>query len=451
MIDKGTSTESTCTQADIKCGTRGRVKYRRILAGICLAACTLSMIPVIAPLHTRWFAAAAMKHVYSVIDSPTKPDWDQTTERGIAPLEITRRLESVTGDQWKIVVDNPDLTADLQDFAHEDLQHPSVAAFREATADLVPETFDVFEVARRVRQLTNHQTDFTGQDVWDCLASARQKRGFWCHHFCRLFGAVCTSRGYTTRIISLSCLGNHFDHAMCEIYVPEMGGWMVIDVDFEVAYRAGDRWLTAVELQQIWKSIRHDVSDKKRFEDDPTEAARRRGWIMEERNLEIVEFGQDESHLRQARFEVSPTGLNLELFEYVFLAVRDDYLSDTHPFGHPYRIGQICFRADGADDLIEVCPEAHHVPISSAYAPIGRSHVRMIGLSHGPSLELAFTSSMANIEQFQVRCDTGDWTIVEDPQRQIWRLAESVNTLEVRAMNSQGVSGPVTAIRIEAL
>lgn len=428
---------------------RRRRKYRRLLVGMILVGCTLPMMLVVAPLQTRWLTAVAMKQFYAVIDGRENIVWNTASERGLDPQGIGSRLAAENGGKWNVVFANPDLSRDLRNFAHEDPQHPSVVAFRKATADLVPETFDVFEVARRVRRLTNHRTDFSGHEIWDCLAAARSGRGLWCHQFCRLFAAVCSSRGYTTRMVSLSCRGNHFDHAMCEIYLPDMGGWTLIDVDFEIAYRAGDRWLTAIELQQIWKSVRDDVPFEKRFEDTSTQAAKRRDWIAAKHELEIIEFGSEEMNLRAERFRVSPTSYNLELFEYVFLAVRDDYLSETYPFAHPFRIGQICFRADESEDLIEVCPEAHYAMWESVYAQVGRSHVEAISVHEGPSLQLRFTSSMPNAELFQVRHNSGDWQIVKNPQLEAWALMHSVNTLEVRAVNSQGVGGPVTAIQIK--
>lgn len=426
-----------------------RGTYGRILFGIVIVGSTLPMMLVFAPLQTRWLTAVGMSHVYAVIDGPEVNDWQSSAKPGLDRPTVIKRLEVESGGDWQVVLDNPDLNHDLKKFAHEDSQHPSVVAFRKATADLVPAPFDVFEVARRVRRLTHHETDFGGHEIWDCLTAARANRGLWCHHFCRLFAAVCTSRGYTTRLVSLSCRGNHFDHAVCEIYVPEMGGWMMIDVDFEVAYRSGNGWLTAVEIQQIWKSVREDVALDKRFKDAPLQAAKRRDKILTIHDLEIVEFGQHESHLRDERFAVSPTGLNLELFEYVFLAVRDDYLSEAYPYAHPRRIGQICFRADSAGELIEVCPEAHYSPLNFAYAPIGRSSVQIVDVGPGPHLSLRFASSMPNLEFFQVRQDQGDWQVVEDPKVGSWMLLGAVNALAVRAVNQQGVAGPATELRIE--
>lgn len=430
-----------------------RRTYRRLLTGILIVACTVPAIIVVAPLRTRWLTAVGMRHFYALTDASINIGHEtrtSPTHQGLSPQAICDELTIQNDDEWQVTFSNPDLTTDLQQFAHENLQHSSTAAFRAATVDLVPGSFDVFEVARRVRRLTEHRTDFGGHDIWECLGAARAKRGFWCHHFARLFASVCTSRGYTTRIVSLSAFGNHFDHAVCEIFLPELGGWMLIDVDFEVAYRSDGKWLTSVELQQIWKSIRDDIPRDRRMEDTPAQSAIRRARIAAEHDLEVVEFGEEESHLRDARFAVSSTGFNLELFEYVFLAVRDDYLSQAYPFGHPYRIGQICFRADGTNHLIEVCPEAHSAAPSTAYAPVGRSTIKVTAVAPDLTLQLRFDTRMPNHQYFQVRHNGGEWQPSMAPQEELWPLTSAANILEVRTFNSQGVCGPITKIEVKA-
>lgn len=426
----------------------GRRKwFQRILVATTLAVGVVAALLIFAPLQTRWLVAAGMKQVYAFSDDNLSKGRADNARPGLTLKSICERLDSQSEAKWTVQIDQPQSGANLKAFAHEDLQHPSVVKFRNATADLVPETFDVFEVARRVRKLTQHRTDFHGHDVWECLGAARSGRGLWCHHFCRIFASVCTSRGYTTRIVSLSQSGGHFDHAACEVFLPQMGGWMLIDVDFEVAYRAHGRWLTAVDLQRIWQTVRDDIPSEHRFDDAPEQSGKRRSQIVARHGLEVVEFGDEERHLRDARFEVSPTGLNLELFEYVFLAVRNDYLSRSYPFAHPYRIGQVCFRADQSNELIEVCPEAHYVPSQTVYEAVGSTRLKAEAVTDKFGLKLCFETTMPNFQEFQLRHNhLGNWEPMSKCLSEHWALTEKTNVLEVRAVNKLGVFGPTTSI-----
>ncbi|MEZ6127672.1 MAG: hypothetical protein R3C59_03255 [Planctomycetaceae bacterium] len=425
-----------------------KTRYRRLLTGLLAAAVAVPLLVLLAEVHVRWMTAIGMQHLYDLIDPPLDVDSGPPARRGLDPERIKHALTSQNGGQWQVIADSTDISSDFADFAHEDPQHSSTIAFRKDTADLVPEEFDVFEIARSVRALTNRRTDFTGHNVRDVLEAARARRGLQCHHFVRLFGSVCSSRGYTTRMVLLSALGQDFDHAACEVFLPESARWILIDVDFGIAYRSRGVWLNAYELQQIWKAVRDDVPTGQRMAGISTESARRKNRIKTEHSLEMVKFGQTESELRRERLAASPTGCNLELFEYIFLATRDDYLSRSYPVAHPFRIGQICFRADGLESLIETCPEAHFVPVETAYASIGRSTVEVVRVNPGPDLKLRFASSMPRFQGFEVRRNHGEWQAVKTPDDFHWTLYAGANVLEVRAVNMIGVSGPPAGISI---
>lgn len=418
--------------------TSSRKRGLRRLAAI--GVVVLAMIPtavLIAPTESRWVAAVGFQTFYDIVEEDERSHFGPEPRACLTFTEVEDRLQALRADTcWKITGARPVAASPTLPFAHEDTSHPAVSAFRAETADLVPSPFDPFEVARRVRALTRHETDFDSDDVSEYLAAARSGRRLLCHHFSRLFGAVCTAHGYTTRVISLSAKGDHFDHAVCEIYMPEFRKWIAIDTDFEMAYRKDGQWLNAAEIQREWQQLRDSL-------DNANKTAARVAT-----NIELVPFGNSEPHLRQQRLEVSPSGLNLELFEFVFIAMRDDYLSRKYPTGHPAKVRQLCFRADTREDFVPVCPEAIFARHDIAYWHVGHTNAEITRVGNGPFVELRFSTRTPRFCKFEIRVDGASWEPVLKATRHEWSLHLGANRFEVRSINAAGLRGAITKLEV---
>ena len=116
-------------------------------------------------------------------------------------------------------------------------------------------------------------------------------------------------------------MGTASDHAVCEVYVPDLGKWIVVDPDFNVAYRKGRVWLNAYELQQAWHELKatYGVEDLRQLSSPlgRTPPAVRQS-IASRMGVKMVLLGPAGEDLRQSNlYNSSCTGMNLEFFEFV--------------------------------------------------------------------------------------------------------------------------------------
>ena len=428
--------------------TKRKRWLKRSFVAMTAGSLAIAIAVSVAPLESRWLVANGLEQFYEVVDGSEPNHFGPQRVPGLADEAVRGRLDELTGQHWQIENHTAShLLKDPTDFAHEDPTRSQVATFREQTAELWVEPIDVFEVARRVRHLTRHETDFDSNDVVECLNAARSGRGLLCQHFSRLFACVCSARGYTTRVVSLSSNGEYFDHAMCEIYLPEQRKWVLIDTDFGVAYRRNDEWLNAVEVQAGWKQLRDG-----KFEPNGSTAAQKQTTVLKETGIELVVFGNSEPNLRDKRMAESPTGMNLELFEYLFLAMRDDNIGMQYPPGHPTKVKQLCFRADGTDEFVEVCPEAEFRDQANAYWHVGASEIQFLSVQQEtdtdqPELQLQFSTRTPRFKEFEIRINGQTWQSCEP--NLTWPLSNDKNQIDLRSINSSGVRGPISTIHIE--
>ncbi len=398
-----------------------------------------------APTHMKWLAAEGLDGAFSCFTS-VEPHCGPTRVSGLTQSEIRARL----GSNVRIEVRQQRSELAWPEFGFEDPEHPVAAQFRKDTADLVPEQFDVFEVSRRVRALAPHvRNAIIEDDVQVCLREARKGSGLWCHHFSRIFGSVCSVNGYASRLVSLSTVDWRFEHAMCEVYVPEFGKWVVIDTDFEHAYKRDGVWLNAVELCEAWRDVcsqlcPNGVSYAVRAKKVRANQHR----ITEITGVHCVRFGDSDPDNYERGMPFSPSGMNLELFEYVFIAMRDDYLSRDYLPGHPLRTRQFGFQFDGTDHVVGVCPEAIFVDADQIYAPLSLSWIDVTEIDPGKTANLRFSTYTPRFHSFRIRRDSGDWEQLAGNVLEGVALRTGISEVEVQAINSSGVSGETAVLRI---
>jgi hypothetical protein len=267
-----------------------------------------------------------------------------------------------------------------------------------------------------------------------------------------LFDAAARSKGYTSRMLSLSATGENFQHAVSEIYLPQQGKWVLIDCDFNLAYRRRGQWLNARELQETWIAWKSQAAMLPNYgaDDDVLhdEACRQLAARLE---LEVVELGPAGSEMRASNLEHgSATRRNLELFAHVFYPARNNYLSDEYPKGHPAGVRMYRLSATPTDQWLPVCPEA--IPLACAdsmYWSVGACEVRGEVLpATEPTLALSFFTYTPNFTRFETaRGDADDWTEVAGNSLELPLAADEI-VLRVRTKNAAGLAGQVTTLRV---
>lgn len=339
-------------------------------------------------------------------------------------------------------------------FHHEDFLSEKSAEFRSQAADLLQRKNDLFSISQNIRQLTNHapiRKEIPGIDPLQFLAKARAGEPLTCRYFSSLFDACARARGYTTRMLSLSATGLQFDHAVSEVYLPEYGKWVLFDCDFNLAYRRRGVWLNAYELQQVWSEWQaHAQQSPQLHSADKLQQDRERQRLAELLEVEIVELGQASAEMRATNLHDGRTGLNLELFEHIFYPVRNDFLSDSYPKGHPISVQMYRLSASNATDLLSVCPEAIEVAEPhDLYWSVGVTEVRGNVLkTTEPALAITLFTYTPNFSQFEAaKGESADWTRIESNTLD-WPLALGENALRVRTKNAAGLAGEVTTLRV---
>lgn len=60
---------------------------------------------------------------------------------------------------------------------------------------------------------------------------------------------IAQTLGYHARLLSLSESGIDYQHGVAEVWVPDLGKWVVLDADFNLFYGSPDRPLSATEVR----------------------------------------------------------------------------------------------------------------------------------------------------------------------------------------------------------
>jgi hypothetical protein len=408
----------------------------------------------------RWATTRTFVVAYALYDPQAEPNGVAFGPAGQAVLPppsqqaIEQRLARCFPDKMVAVEieGGPRMSQDLVHFRHEDLHAPGVEHFADAAKDIL-EGGDLFQLANRLRSLTTHDeagASLHRPDPLRYLEQARKHTPLTCAPFAVIYGALCIARGYTSRVLGLSTDGTAFDHAVCEVYAPEFHKWILVDPDFNIAYRRGGEWLNALELQEVWQSLKAQEAPGSSLSTIHEQLRKKKDGIPNATSVELVILGTAGAPLRATNlFQSSCTGMNLEFFEYIAYPVRNDYLSHDYPFGHPARWKQYVLRTAPTGPWPAVCPDAYEPQGSDTlYWPVGRSWlIPDEAATTGDASTWNLFTATPNFTHFEVRRDKGDWNRV-DGHTLSWPLKTGANDLEVRSVNLGGLRGETTHVTV---
>ena len=87
-------------------------------------------------------------------------------------------------------------------------------------------------------------------DPTELVAAGERGAKYWCEIAARLTVHAASSLGWPARVITGSCDGYTWEHAVAELWSDDFGKWFVMDTDFNVVYESNGVPLSAFELSQ---------------------------------------------------------------------------------------------------------------------------------------------------------------------------------------------------------
>lgn len=320
-------------------------------------------------------------------------------------------------------------------FVHEDLSSHEVEAFAQDAKRIVSSDGDPFLWSEQLRALSPHGKPNglpMNSDVRRILRHATEGKPLRCYYFAHLLSATCVAHGYTSRVLGLSASGRTSDHAVIEVYIPRLEKWVLIDCDFNVAYRNKEGiWLNAFEIQEVWrKSKQHSPFD-----------ARVRQRLPDLLGVEAVALGESGATIRESNMNHVKTGLNLHLYEWVLFDCRNNFLSGHYPRGHPIGVRQLFLGPDDSPPAVSL--EAICASKSSLYPDVG---VVSISLTlSGDRLAAHLGTITPNFTRFETRTND-EWRAISSNTVGLEIVPQSV---QFRSVNSAGLAGPSRTLRLK--
>lgn len=163
--------------------------------------------------------------------------------------------------RFRVVQEGPQLRINELRFACEDLRSPRFAELRRRFKldDVVRGVDGEFArilalrqwIHARIRIEDDNPTAIAHQDAWDILVAAEAGGGFHCAHFRLVQQAVLSAYGFVTRSLGVGDgrqeRGRH--HGVNEVWVGELGKWVLSDAKYDLHYEKDGVPLSALEMR----------------------------------------------------------------------------------------------------------------------------------------------------------------------------------------------------------
>lgn len=331
--------------------------------------------------------------------------------------------------------ENPALRVNELFIAQEDLRSPRFAELRarfkldEVVRGVDGEFARILVlrqwIASRIRIEDDHPTAVAHMDAMDILAAAEAGGGFHCAHFRLVQQAVLSAYGHVTRSLGVGDgrqeRGRH--HGVNEVWVNELGKWVLSDAKYDVHYEKDGVPLSALEL-------RAEI-----LADGGARVERAYGPARERRAAGPTE------RLETYRW------LSWELNGNVFSAYPGQVSSALVCFEDDYAKANVWYR-DGSPHWAYAArffiPTPHRGWIE--WTPnVVRAHPRI----DGERVRIDLESCTPNFRSYAQRLGDGPWTDCGD--RLDLAIPPDGLRLAFRAVNLAGVAGPAHQVVIEAV
>lgn len=370
----------------------------------------------------------------------------RTSAQSLNPAEVSSRLQRPGFVVKRTQTPLPGKSA--MAFRHECVQAEAFQAFASAAGRLLHGRPDPFELSARIRKLAGHadvEPELTAPATMSALRMAQAGKSLTCRPFTILHAAACLSQGYTSRMLGLSFHGHSFDHAVTEVYLPQLAKWVLIDCDFNIAYQRDGVWLSAGDLHRGLQELKQKVSMPGQSGGSLPKSLTAQE-TRELTGIELVPLGSAGEKIRKSHIDGnSTTGIDLELYEHVFYPVRNDLLSGQYPPGHPCRWRQFVLQPNRVAPPIE--PAARVVRDATDLEWSQQTTTAEFLSSSKDSMELQLSTWTPEFSHFEVCIDGVHWQR-QSGSRVHWSLQPGENHMQARAVNTAGLPGKPVDLRL---
>jgi hypothetical protein len=395
----------------------------------------------VAKNYARYVALSAVSLGVNVYD----PSAASTTQAELGPKDIDisgksypRIEEYLAGERMQgvqlIEVHNEQIITGYYDFSYQ----PDVPRLQEMREDmdldkLVADAADELEKMVRLRQWVREQfsrsdyqkqmQQFDALSIWERPQRNPTKNRKNvddynpCHFFPLFYSQVMMAMGYTPRVVHVSTTGYDY-HGFTEVWSSQYGKWVSMDPDLNLHYMREGIPLNMLDVH----------------------AAR---YIIQNKPLKVVQVIVEPGNQPKETPE-DMIGYHC----YIEIAdLRNDWLTNGYFRGHPKRsdLATLTWEDDREPDIFRLTPSIRNA--DDMYWTLNQAEIHVQPeKSDQNTLGLVFRTVTPNFSHFVIHV-TGK-VFKEKSSTYAWQLQEGKNELTVYPVNSFGVKGISSRIKL---
>jgi len=248
----------------------------------------------------------------------------------------------------------------------------------------------------------------------DILHRTLNGEKFWCSEYSTSLVQVLAALGYTGRYVMLN--SDTGGHVTVEAWSDSQGKWVMLDPFYGLRVSLDGQILNVLEIHALLN--------------DP-EASQR---VL----IERVDSGQMENRERQFYFS---------LYRDFAVRMRNDWFTNRFPHWHPLS-NSVMNAVEWRDSLSRDNPAFKYSTNKAAdlYWPLNQVGLSLYPLDEGRFL-VTLETLTPGFSHFEVKVDSLP-PVRSEAGSFVWRLHERENLIRVQAVNSRGVEGKLSQVRV---
>jgi hypothetical protein len=247
-----------------------------------------------------------------------------------------------------------------------------------------------------------------------------------CSFFPRLYSQIAISMGYQARLVHISDKG-YEGHGMVEVWSNQFNKWVSMDAELDLYYEKDGIPLNLLDVHN------------ERYQAKPS-------------TIKIVRGRQNSGDVNTTMAFLNKESLDVEWVinyhnYFRILDMRNDWMTNHYFKGHPKRsdFSKLTFIDKNMPAIFEPGPVTDSKDIF--YWTLDQTEILAQKIDGNGRLQLLFKTITPNFKYFKVKTDSGE-EITDGNPLFMWELHPGENSISVCSVNSFGVNGVPSYIRI---